>query len=440
MQSPTATTEPPSSPDASGTRRRRGVLAGLALVLACLTIVIATVAIWIHQVALDNDRFTAIVTDVVDEPAVIDPIAARVSRQVVTALDIEGRIADRLPDAARPLAGSIAVAVEEGIERRLQTALADPRVQNALLQSLSFTHDRVVAFLRGETTAITIVDGYAQLNVFPVVGAALAQLQSIGLIPADVVLPDLTSDEAPAALAERLESRLGVTLPPGFGTVQLTQADRLATAQTFVRVFDIVVAVLVVLSVLLAVLAVWLARDRRRMVVYLAIGTIVAFIVARFALRSVLSAVVDGIADQGLAAGIRSVLDATVGDLVAVTTVILVVTGAIAVVAYVAGRPAWLVRLASRSSMAVSATASRTTAAATDAGSRAEIRPFVRDNQGALERLGVAAILFAVAWIAIGFEVALLGAALVGAWLLVVRIVTGEPDDAIAADVAGPDA
>ena len=53
----------------------------------------------------------------------------------------------------------------------------------------------------------------------------------MGLIPADVQLPDLTSPEAPGVLAQRIETALGVTLPPDFGTIQLMPAERLATAR-----------------------------------------------------------------------------------------------------------------------------------------------------------------------------------------------------------------
>ena len=76
--------ESPSVPEASGSdkaakRSWRGPLAGLALVLACVTIVLATVTIWVHEVAFNTDRFTALVTDGVADPAVIDPVSDRVS-------------------------------------------------------------------------------------------------------------------------------------------------------------------------------------------------------------------------------------------------------------------------------------------------------------------------------------------------------------------------
>jgi hypothetical protein len=301
-----------------------------------------------------------------------------------------------------------------------------------------------VRLLRDQSDAISVANGYVQLDVFPVIGVALAQLQTIGLIPADVVLPDLTTDEVPSALAARLESALGITLPPDFGTIQLMPADRLVAAQTAVKVFDIVVIALIVLAVLLSLLAIWLAQRRRRMVLYLALGTLIAFILMRFSARTLPSAVTGGIQDQGIAGALRSVLASVAADLIGLTTIILVVTVAILIVAYVAGRPAWLVRLTSRSRGAVAATAARTTSAAADARSQTDVSATVRNNRTAVERVGIGAIAFIVTWLAIGLEVALLGLALVVAWLLIVRIVSAEPESAaetapaIASDSANP--
>jgi hypothetical protein len=442
VEAMTAVPEPVVPAAKQGTRRRRGVLSGLALVLACITIVLATVGLWVHQVVLNTDRFTALASQIVTDPAVVDPVAARVSQQVVTALGVEQRIANRLPDAAKPLAGAITVSVQEAIEKRLDNALSDPRVQAALVNVLSVTHERVVRLLRDQSDAISVANGYVQLDVFPVIGAALEQLQTIGLIPADVVLPDLTTDEVPDKLAAKLETALGVTLPPDFGTIQLMPADRLVAAQTVVKVFDIVVIALIVLAVALALLAIWLAQRRRRMVAYLALGTLIAFILMRFSARSLPSLATGGIQDQGIAGALRSVLTAVAADLVGLTTIVLVVTAAILVVAYVAGRPAWLVRLTSRSAGAASAAASRGAAAAADARTRssADLAPAVRRNRSTVERVGIGAVAFIVAWLAIGLEVALLGLALVVAWLLIVRIVAADPDATDEASAATPSA
>ena len=116
-------------------------------------------------------------------------------------------------------------------------------------------------------------------------------------------------------------------------------ADRLLAARTVVRVLDLAVILLIVLSFLLVALAIWLARDRRRMVIYLAIGTIIAFLLARLAINAGVNAIISGIADEGLAGAVRSVVDATVADLRGLTTLILIATGIVAIAAYLSGRP-----------------------------------------------------------------------------------------------------
>ena len=148
---------------------------------------------------------------------------------------------------------------------------------------------------------MNIVDGYVTVDVFPLVGAALQQLQEIGLIPANVQLPDLSTPQQPGVLAQRVATLLGVTLPDDFGTIQLMPADKLLAARTAVKAFDIIVAVLIALSILLVALALWLADRRRRMVIFLAIGTIIAFVIARTLIRGAEGAIVGGIADQDLA-------------------------------------------------------------------------------------------------------------------------------------------
>jgi hypothetical protein len=421
--------------------RRRRVLAGLVLVLACLSILVTTMAVWTHQVALNTNRFTTLIGDVVDDPAVTDPISRRISVQVVDALGVQTRLEARLPDAIKPLAGALTAAVTERIDQRLRVALQNPRIQNALVGAMSFTHTQLVRLLRGESDVIGIVDGYLTLDVFPVVDAALRELQSMGLIPAGVQIPDLTAPDAPEVLAQRLESALGVTLPPDFGTIQLMPAERLATARTVVRVFDLVVILLVILSAVLVALALWLARDRRRMLIYLGLGTLVAFLLARLAMNAVENAIVGGIADGDVAGAMRTVVDTTLQDLRGVTILIVIATIILIIAAYLWGRPKWAVATASyvgdTAGRAGSAAGTAATAGAASVSGRtpdrATVEQTVRENRSLVERYGLAIIAFVLVWIAIGLEVALLGAALVIGLQLVLRVVDGPDDDEIVA-------
>jgi len=423
-------------PVTSRTGRRRPILAGVALVLACLSILLTTVAVWTHQVAFNTERFTALTVSVMAEPALIDPVSALISTQVVEALDVQGRIEARLPGPTKALAPALTVSIRGAIDKRLQVALANPKIQAALVKTLSFTHARIMNLLRDKSDAVSVVDGYVQIEVFPVVGAALAELQANGLIPPEVQLPDLSSPEAPGVLAQRLGSALGVTLPADFGTIRLMPADRLLAARSFVRVFDLIVGGLIVLSVILVALALWLSRQRRRMIVYLGIGTLIAFLLGRFAIRGIEGALISGIADAGVAGGVRSVVDATLEDLRRVTSVVLVATVIIAVAAYLWGRPSWFGAVSSRAGDAAGRARQTATAAGTAgiaaAGSAAPTRDsmseVVREHRTSVQLGGLGVVAFIVVWLAIGLEIALLGAALVVGFELVLRAISSPPD------------
>ena len=431
-------TEEPVVSGTRTTRRRRRVLAGIALVLACLTILITTVAVWAHQVAFNTDRFTSLVSDVIDEPAVTDPLAVRVSTQVVDGLDMQTRIAARLPDAMKPLAVPITAALQEAITSRLQRALSNPQVQKALVSTISVAHEKVMNLLRDRSDAVQVVNGYVVIDVWPMIDTALAELQSMGLIPADIQLPDLSEADIGSRLGPVLESKLGITLPSDFGTIQLMPADQLLTARTVVRAFDLVVILLIVLSIVLVLLALWLSSNRRHMVIFLALGTLIAFLLARLVTNTATDAVVSGIADEGLRGAVRTVAIRTIDNLRQITAIILVVTGIVAVAAYLWGRPKWVTNVASSvggaagqaGSSAKAAGAAGVGAVAAGRPSRDTLETTVRDNRSAVERYGIAIIVFIVAWIALGLEIALIGAVLVIAFELLLRAVAPTADEA----------
>jgi hypothetical protein len=422
--------------------RRRRILAGFVAVLACLSILMTTVAVWTHQVAFNTERFTALVGRVTDDPAFIAPLSSKISTQVVDALDVQGRIAARLPDVAKPLAGTLALSIRDGIDKRLQVALANPKIQAALVQTLGFAHTQVMRLLRGQSDAVTVENGYIQVAVFPVVGAALTELQSAGLIPPGIQLPDFSEPVEPGVLAQRLGAALGVTLPEDFGTIQLMPADRLLAARSAVQAFDAIVVALVILSVILIALALWLARDRRRMLIYLAIGTIIAFLLARLAIRGIEGVLIQGIADGDVAGAVRVVLDATFADLRSLARVVLIATAIAAVVAYLWGRPKWVVTATSQArdmagragSTAATAGSAGVAAAGAKRPSGETVERTVRERRVSIERAGVAIIAFVIVWLALGIDIAVLAAVLVIGFELVLRALAREPGADAAAD------
>ena len=361
--------------------RRRSVLAGISLVLACFAILVATIAVWAHQVAFNTDRFTALASNALEQPEVIEPLAARVSSQVVTALDVQSRLTNVLPEQVTAIAGPVTLALQDGLTRRLETLLAEPRMQQALTRALSFAHTKVMNLLRDRAEAATVVNGEVVLEVYPALLVALQELQTAGIIAPDVQLPDPATTDRPGVIRGILENRLGVTFPEDFGTIPLMPVERLETAQTAVRAFDLVVIVLIALAVALVAVAIWLSRKRLRMVVFLAIGTIVAFVLARLFTNAASDALTTGIASQGLRAAIESILNATLADFRSWALLILIGTGIIGILAYMYGRP--------------------------------NVSMAAFSSERSKERIGLAVVALVVLWIAVGPEVALLAAVLI---------------------------
>jgi hypothetical protein len=259
--------------------------------------------------------------------------------------------------------------------------------------------------LRGQAPAVTDANGQVVIEVYPALLVALQELQTAGIIGADVQLPDPATAEPPGVIRGILENRLGVTLPADFGTIPIMTVDQLQTAQTAVKAFDIIVIALIVLAVVLVALAIWLSAKRRRMVIYLAIGTIVAFVLARLFTNAATDALTTGIAQEGLRGAIESILNATLADFRGWAFLILIATGIIGIVAYAYGRPN--VSVASFS------------------------------TERAMERIGIALIALVVLWIAVGLEVALLAAVLIIGLELVLNRDKGDSGDADA-EVATP--
>ena len=142
--------------------------------------------------------------------------------------------------------------------------------------------------------------------------------------------------------------------------------------------------------------------------------------------RTAENVIVGGITDGEVAGAARTMVDATLENLRSLTLLILVATVVVVIVAYLWGRPKWV---------------ATTTSYVGDAAGRAPdgqtMMRTVRANPPVIERIGLAAIVFVIVWVAIGLEVALLGAALVIGFEVVLRGLSSAPESA--ADDAASD-
>lgn len=282
---PGASTRPPAAVSREGRSARgvvRSIMVGLAFILACLSLVLASTTWWLHDAVLDTDRFVAITAPLADDPQVQGVLVDASTSEVGDALDL----------------GPIGRYVVAGIAREIYASDAFARLWE---NGMRVVHGQVVAVLRNDSSVAPVVDGQIVVNLFPLLDAVLERVDGLDVVINGNALdaPTLSNPDDPAASRAELEAVLGRPLPPTFGVIPIADAAKLEAAQRLVSLFDAFVVVLFIASGLLALLSLALARRRLRMVALLGLGGLAALLLARL----VVSSAADGLAAAVVAGG-----------------------------------------------------------------------------------------------------------------------------------------
>src|SRR6185369_14226874 len=179
------------------------------------------------------------------------------------------------------------------------------------------------------------------------------------------------------------------------------------------------------------------APNRRRMLIYLGIGVVIVFLLARLAMNAARNVIIGGIADGDVRGAAQTIVDSTLRDLRGVTVLIIIATVIVVIAAYLWGRPRWVVTTtayvtdtAGRAGSAAGAAASGgASGVAGRAPDRETVERTVRENRSVIERYGLAIVVFILFWLALGLGIALLGAALVIGFELILRALAGPSGD-----------
>jgi hypothetical protein len=200
----------------------------------------------------------------------------------------------------------------------------------------------------------------------------------------------------------------------------LFRADKLASLQTAVRAFDLLVVVLWILTAVLVLLTIWLAAARLRMVIYLGIGVVVTFLAARLIVLAVQNTIVSSISESTGLASIKDTVQVFVRDLFGLVWILVIGAVVVTLVAYFATRPRWV----STAATAVSGAAGQAGASGSAAFSDG-VGAWARGHRPELRMAGIGVVAFVIIWMAVGIEVAVLAGALMAAWFILI----GRGDD-----------
>ena len=226
------------------------VLVGIGLVC----IFVSTLSVWLRDAALDSGVWESQSTQVLQSDNVRGLLATYVADQVVTQTDAQAVLASSLPPRLQPLAGAGTAALSRLADQAVNDALTLPRVQDLWAQANLRAHQKLVDFLKGDTTRLQTSNGNVVLNVDQIVANMGARLGA--------------SPDAVAKVQGHVEP------------IVLVRSNELGLAQTGVQAIQVLSIWPLLIGVALIGGAVYLARDRRRTVVRdAAIGFVVIGVV-----------------------------------------------------------------------------------------------------------------------------------------------------------------
>jgi hypothetical protein len=340
--------------------RVRNLTAVALMVLTGFSAVGAAVAVWVHQTLFDTESFTEIVVPTVLDPEVKAAYADYASDELIDALDVRGRLSDRLSAledyllADRPLverldllplealAVPIADAVDDTIRSSVDAVVFSPQYDRLLAAAIPAAHSVAIALARGDRDlpAVVVESGGVSINTVPLLAEVLRRTvnQGIDLIGIGEAIPEFSSAEDAAESIARLATALGVDLPDGFGQYTILEEGTLSELQTAVDLLDRLVWAAVIVTVLFIAATIAVAARRRRATVQVGLSVVIGLGLAWVVTRSIEDAVVDRIATPGNREAASVLVGGVADDLQTWLLILVSIAAIVAVVAVLTGR------------------------------------------------------------------------------------------------------
>ena len=245
-------------------RAGRSVAAAVVLVLTCILVPIGVVVVWVHDIALDTDRYVSTMAPLARNPAIQDAAVNRISQAVGVRVDGEevasetaAWLAQRgLPPRAAAGISMLGPQLDSAVNQAVTTIagrfVSSDAFANVWTGANRAAHASVVKVRTGEGTgAVSATDGTVTLDVGVAVERVKSALVDAGLSPA-------------------------AAIPTVDKQMVLFQSDKLAKFRKSAHRLDVVGNWILPVVALLGVVGVLLAHRRRRALARTAWGSAAA--------------------------------------------------------------------------------------------------------------------------------------------------------------------
>jgi hypothetical protein len=208
------------------------------IVLAAVIALAAALNVWVKRQALNTNNFTNASSQLLENDDIRNAISVYVVNQIYENVDVSQALEERLPPATKPLAPTVAAALQPALVRTTDTVLGRPRIQQAWENAVRRAHELFIAVLDGKRGILVSTNGNVVLNLRPILEAVVNE----------------------TGVGERILERL----PPDAGQITVMKGNQLETARKGVKVVRALSFFLLFLVLALIAAAMYIARGRRR--------------------------------------------------------------------------------------------------------------------------------------------------------------------------------
>jgi hypothetical protein len=330
-----------TGPSRAGRHWLRPTGSVLLILLASLLSLLAVVSVWANSIVRDTNRYVATVAPLASNPDVQKAITNRVTTAVLAQIDVEALVKQLTqaatqkgaPPQAANLLGNLSGPITSGLKSlvssTVERVVSSSAFETVWVNANRSVHSAVDKALTGEGGgAVSLKNNQVAIDVGPIVAKVKDQLVKAGF--------------GPAARIPAVHTNFVIFASKDIGKIK-----------TYMRVLEIIGGWLPIITVLIAAAGVYLAANRRRALIWAALGVFAAMLLLGITLTVARAIYLDHLPVGTSTAAAGAVYDALVRFLRASVRAVGAVALVTAIGAYLSGpyRGAVLVRTGCRRSI-----------------------------------------------------------------------------------------
>jgi uncharacterized membrane protein len=246
----------------TASRRPHRFIVPTLLVLATIIGFTGAFAVWVNRQALNTDNWATTSGKLLADKKVQTALSAYTVNELFSNVDVAAELQKVLPPQAQPLAGPAAAGLQQVAGQVVPKLLARPKVQDLWVAANVAAHRQLLQIINGGGKVVSTEEGKVVLDLHQLVAQLAANL---GIQSQVAAVQSKLQGDAGAGARAVAQQKLGITLPPSIGQIEIMRSDDLKAAQDVASAVKSLAIVLPVIAIAMFALAVYLARGRRRL-------------------------------------------------------------------------------------------------------------------------------------------------------------------------------